>query len=122
MSSHRRLGLTYIVCLVSRRPLVATAVGVDIIPGLLAGKRDLIGSEAEEVAILLVELAFTLDQLASEETVDEGDTRGSPELGARELGERMKVEVIDDLRGGILRGCQLAAGRARPTRAVGRKG
>lgn len=102
---------------------MATTIGVDVIPSLFAGERDLIGGEAEEVAILLVELALTLDQLASEQTVDEGEAGGSPELGARELGERMEVEVVDDLRGGILRGCQFSrARRARRTRAVGEWG
>lgn len=90
---------------------MTTAVGVDIIPGRLAGKRDFIGGQTEKITVLLVKLTFTLDQLAGEQTVNKWETRGSPELGARELGERVEVEVIDDLRDWILHGCQFNTAR-----------
>ncbi len=82
---------------------MATAEGINVIPCFFVCERDFIWSETYDVAIPLVKFSLASSELAGQEAVNEGQARGSPQLGSRELSEWMKVQVVNRLGNWILR-------------------
>ena len=81
---------------VSKSSFVSAAEGVNIISRLLVCKGDLVWRDTNDIAILFVKLALPVDQLASQETVDERQSRPSLELGPGEsTGKLMEEEIVD---------------------------
>jgi hypothetical protein len=85
-----RRRLTDIVSLVPTGSLVATAKAVYVGPRLLIREGDFVRGKADDLPILLMELSLALDELTGQEAVDERQSRRSPKLGTRKIGERVK--------------------------------
>ena len=81
---------------------MAASRGVNVGPCLFVCKGDLVRSKTNDFTVLLVYLPLPPDQLAGQHAVDEREPRGSPQLGARKICERMKEQIVDCLKGWIL--------------------
>lgn len=53
---------------------MAASKAIYVVPRLLVGEGDFVGSKADDLAILLMELSLALDELAGQEAVDEGQS------------------------------------------------
>ncbi len=65
---------------------MAAAEGIDVVPCFFVCKRDFIRCETYDVAIPLVKFPLASSELAGQQAINEGQARGSPQLGSRELG------------------------------------
>lgn len=97
-----RRRLTDIVSLVPTGSLVATAKAVYVGPRLLIREGDFVRGKADDLSILLMELSLALDELTGQEAVDERQSRRSPKLGTRKIGERVKIKVVNSLHSRVL--------------------
>jgi len=82
---------------------VARARREDVGPGAGLGEGDLVGRDAQDGAVLAVQLLDVVHDGAVDEGADEGEPRGGPGAGAGEVGERVEVKIVDDLVDGILK-------------------
>ena len=73
---------------------VALAVAVDVFPGVGVGEGELVGGDADDVAVGCVELVAFVGELAGEVVEDVGDAGGGVGFGAGVGGEGVEVEVV----------------------------
>ena len=86
---------TDVECLVPECALMALSKGIDVVPCPFTRKRDFVRGNSNDVAVLFVDLALPLDELARYETVNKWKSRGGPELWTGKCGERVIVDVVD---------------------------
>lgn len=75
------------------------AVAVDIFPGVGVGEGQLVGGDADDVAVGCVELVAFVGELAGEVVVYVGETGGGVGFGAGVGGEGVEVEVVYQIGG-----------------------
>ena len=76
---------------------MALSMEVDVSPGSSVGKGELIRGETDNVAaIVVVEFFAQLNNSASAERYDIGNTGGSPEPRPWETCEGVEVDVVDE--------------------------
>lgn len=73
----------------------ALVVAVDVLPGLGGCERELIGAEADNGTVAVVEALDDLVEVAALEGKDVGDAGDGPEFWAGKTGEGVDVEVVD---------------------------
>lgn len=83
-----------------RHGLLAAAVAVYLLQGGGGGVGQLVGGEAHDRAVLLVEFEHAVVDGASDLGDDLGDVGAAPEERARKAGERVKVDIVDELADG----------------------
>lgn len=69
---------------------------VDVLPGGDGVEGKFAGEDADDVAVLVVQLAVDKRQVTAELVPDVGQGRTAVELGAREASEGVEVEIVDN--------------------------